>query len=53
MWHDWMLYSQRSCPKQGEAAYQQIINFIGENSAICGTPQGALPSVVATIVLVA
>ena len=51
MWHDWMLYSQRSCPKQGEAAYQQVINFIGGNSGACGVPQAALPSVAATIVL--
>ena len=51
MWHDWMLYSQRSCPCQGEAAYQQIINFIEGNSTVCGIPQTILPSVDATIVL--
>ena len=28
MWHDWIMYSQRSSRRMGQVAYQQIANFI-------------------------
>ena len=51
MWHDWMLYSQRSCPKAGEAAYQKVENFMSGNLNTCDVPQSTVPSVNASIVL--
>ena len=33
MWHDWVLYSQRSSKRMGEAAYAQIVNFIMSRTA--------------------
>jgi acetyl esterase/lipase len=51
MWHDWMLYSQRSCPKQGQAAYTQICNFMQGHSNDCSVPQTLLTSVNASVIL--
>ena len=28
MWHDWVMYSQRSSKQMGQTAYQQISNFV-------------------------
>tara|TARA_Y100000389_G_scaffold50588_1_gene46287 strand:+ start:8949 stop:9893 length:945 start_codon:yes stop_codon:yes gene_type:complete len=51
MWHDWMLYSQRSCPLQGKAAYAQICNFMQGYSDECSVPQTQLSSVNASVIL--
>ena len=51
MWHDWMLYSQKSCPKAGSAAYNQVENFLLRNTVDCSVRQKVLPSVEAAIIL--
>ena len=51
MWHDWMLYSQRSCPKQGQAAYDQIFSFMIKRNQGCSVRQGVLPEATVSVVL--
>ena len=52
MWHDWVLYSQRSSKEMGIAGYEQIANFIGSTDvAGCGVDQSERLSVTCDIVL--
>lgn len=51
MWHDWMLYSQQSCPKAGKAAYEQVENFLLGTTKDCTARQGVLPSAEASVIL--
>ena len=51
MWHDWLLYSQRSCPKEAKAAYQQLFSFMEHGVSGCGVQQDVIGQVNATIVL--
>jgi Esterase/lipase len=51
MWHDWMLYSQKSCPKAGRAAYKQVENFVLGRTLECSVQQEVLPSTDVSVVL--
>ena len=51
MWHDWMLYSQRSCPRQGQAAYAQILAFMTKRTVGCTIEQDKLPTANVSVVL--